>query len=569
MRVKPPIATRQYLLAAALGLLHLALLAGVLTPLGRMLLMAHLGAFLLWQPIVAGQHRLGPSAVVLLIAAIAAFQFWLSWISLSVWLGILAALVAGQALPRGGLRARLPDLAGFAYAALVIVAWLAPSGLPGYRTEGALLTQIAMWSVVGLLPMLLPREYMELDSAAEPDPVVATIVMLALGAIVLAAFSFMFLARVDYPTALLRAVASVACGLGLLGWIWNPRQGFAGVALMMSRRMLAGGFSLEDWLPRVATIARSAESSAHFLDDAAESLMEMPGISGLAWSSDRLSLDGSLGRIKGATARFEHAGLVVTIACERPAGATALWRWDLMVLILAEFLRAREQAEELTEMGYVRAIHETGARLAHDVKNQLQSLEALLWAVDQGFERDPVGARKLLRRQLPALAGRIRQSLERLRHPSEAPVEIISAAEWWRRLGARHEAAGLTFVGFEGDGLARVPAAFLDRFADNAILNAIEKRAVEPVIEVRVRAMCRNGCCRVEVEDSGSAIATKMARRLFQGPVESNSGLGVGLYQVAREAATQGWVLNLASNRDGAVCLMLSGTCNVTPASAA
>jgi hypothetical protein len=541
-----------------LGLFHTALLADFQSPLGRVLLMAHLGAFLLWQPVISGSQRMGPIALAVLAVGIAAFQFWLSWTSLAVWSGLLAALIAGQALPRENLRARLPELLGFAYLVIAIVAWFVPDGLAVEDSARVLFRQVAIWAGFVLIPLIFVLERGE-RRRVEPDPIVAAIVLLALGAIVLTAIAFMFLARSDYPTALLHAVASVACVLALLGWLWNPRGGFAGIALLMSRRALAGGFSLEEWLRRVAAVARAAKSSEQLVREAAKAFAEVPGITEISWSCERPQLAGKIGGAGRAAARFEHSGLAVTICSRQPADAPTLWRWDLMVLILAEFLRGREQAEQLSEMGYLRAIHETGARLAHDVKNQLQSLETLLWAVDQGFDRDPSGAREILRRQLPTLAGRIRLTLDRLRHPDESAVEPLAAGEWWRRLQLRHGADGIEFAGLGGDASNALPGALLDRFLDNAILNASEKRAIEPGIRIAIRGRCESGQCSVEIEDSGSAISDAIVGRLFRNPVESENGLGVGLYQVAREAEALGWILRLGENRDGAVRFVLSG----------
>jgi hypothetical protein len=39
--------------------------------------------------------------------------------------------------------------------------------------------------------------------------------------------------------------------------------------------------------------------------------------------------------------------------------------------------------------------------------------------------------------------------------------------------------------------------------------------------------------------------------------VHSESGLGIGLYQAARQAAAAGYALRLEANRDGEVCFAL------------
>jgi len=46
---------------------------------------------------------------------------------------------------------------------------------------------------------------------------------------------------------------------------------------------------------------------------------------------------------------------------------------------------------------------------------------------------------------------------------------------------------------------------------------------------------------------------------LMRGPVASRGGLGIGLYQAARQAEAAGYALALETNRDGNVCFVLTG----------
>jgi hypothetical protein len=59
--------------------------------------------------------------------------------------------------------------------------------------------------------------------------------------------------------------------------------------------------------------------------------------------------------------------------------------------------------------------------------------------------------------------------------------------------------------------------------------------------------------------DAGRAVADETARELLRGPVPSESGLGIGLYQAARHAEASGFTLGLAHNADGKVSFVLSG----------
>jgi sensor histidine kinase regulating citrate/malate metabolism len=55
------------------------------------------------------------------------------------------------------------------------------------------------------------------------------------------------------------------------------------------------------------------------------------------------------------------------------------------------------------------------------------------------------------------------------------------------------------------------------------------------------------------VRDDGAAVPSAIARRLFQAPVASTQGHGIGLFQAARQAELAGCTVALAENRAGAV----------------
>ena len=62
----------------------------------------------------------------------------------------------------------------------------------------------------------------------------------------------------------------------------------------------------------------------------------------------------------------------------------------------------------------------------------------------------------------------------------------------------------------------------------------------------------------VSVSDNGAAMDEETAAGLFLGPVASESGYGIGLFQAARHARAAGYRLELAENRTGRVCFRLA-----------
>jgi sensor histidine kinase regulating citrate/malate metabolism len=62
----------------------------------------------------------------------------------------------------------------------------------------------------------------------------------------------------------------------------------------------------------------------------------------------------------------------------------------------------------------------------------------------------------------------------------------------------------------------------------------------------------------LRVCDDGSPIGPTVANNLFNGPVDSHTGLGIGLYQAARQAERLGYRLAIAENQGGRVCFELA-----------
>jgi sensor histidine kinase regulating citrate/malate metabolism len=58
--------------------------------------------------------------------------------------------------------------------------------------------------------------------------------------------------------------------------------------------------------------------------------------------------------------------------------------------------------------------------------------------------------------------------------------------------------------------------------------------------------------------DSGAAVPKSLAAQLFDSPVSSRTGLGVGLYHAAKQASQLGYRLTLAANEPETVCFVLT-----------
>jgi signal transduction histidine kinase len=211
------------------------------------------------------------------------------------------------------------------------------------------------------------------------------------------------------------------------------------------------------------------------------------------------------------------------------------------------------------------AVHETGARLTHDIKNLLQSLNVLCSVAVRDEGRDSPELQSLLRRQLPAITQRLTEALEKLQRPREAAEQQVPAHEWWEALVRQYRGEG---VEFQARGLrdgVRVPQALFGSVADNLLRNALAKRGAGNALRVMVEFDCEAGPA-LRVTDSGHAVPAEVAETLLRAPVASAGGLGIGLFQAARQAQAAGYALSLERNSDGEVCFQLAPGQGSTPA---
>jgi len=196
--------------------------------------------------------------------------------------------------------------------------------------------------------------------------------------------------------------------------------------------------------------------------------------------------------------------------------------------------------------------------MTHDIKNLLQSLNVLCSVAADERNRDSRDLQALVRRQLPAITQRLAATLEKLQRPQEDGESYISAQAWWERVVRQYRAEGVQFDLARGRTGVRLPRSLFESVGDNLMRNALAKREADPSVRIVV-SLELDGEVALRVKDSGRAVPEELAARLFRGPVASQGGLGIGLYQAARQAEAAGYALTLDANRDGEVCFALKG----------
>lgn len=540
-----------------LVLLHVALAAGLEDSWSRPLLLVHMGLFLLWQPLWRTELRLTPGAVTFIALVTIVVLFGLNWWLVTLWLGLLFGVVGGRGLGSQAVWLRLFYLGVMIYLLVLLLVWVVPQlvGVPGNTAAvRQAMNYLLPALLVGMALMPLERE-----PSGGGDQVVdllySLVLFMVVMVMVLGVFAVMTIERQDYLLALIKTLFLMGSLLLLAGWLWNPRFGFAGLQQVFSAYLLNVGTPFEHWLTRIARAAELEREPGGFLAFAAEELAGLPWVRGVAWQSP--DGEGRIAQVGGEAVRLEMGELSVQIGTRYAASPAMAVHIRLLVQIIWRFYEAKRREKAMRDMARLQAIHETGARLTHDVKNLLQSLYALATAAEHASTDEAY--QQLLRRQVPNFTKRLEATLSKLRAPQQEPAaHRTPVAEWWAAVCDRYEGQDVEFSEIPQDGL-EIPRELFDSVIENLLDNTRQKRVAEPGIRVVARCQADAGGVSITVADSGSPVPERVAQQLLHGSVESQSGLGIGLYQCARWAKQEGYRLRLSENRPGSVCFELAG----------
>jgi hypothetical protein len=557
-------AHRRWVVLAMLLALHAALLAEQGGAFQRIWLLVHFGLFLLWQPFIAAERELELfSAILLTIITGVTLYFMSGWL-IVMWLLLLLGILGGRVFTVQAARRGRFYLAAFGYVLAILLLWAVPSLILGEQQIPAAITHFATTYLPFVLLLLVFLPISSENESVQVFDFFYAVLVFQLGLVlVLGSLVTMRYTNDDYVNSVVLTVLGFATGLFILAVFWNPTRGFGGLRTYFSTYLLSVGMPFELWMRRIAELAETEPDSSRFLEQALGEVASLPWMRGANWRSP--DGEGSFGEAAGYATRFAYHDLELVFRTEDSLSPALFLHMRLLAQVVGEFYEGKRRENELRRNAYLQAVHETGARLTHDVKNLLQSLYAL---TSMAPKTQADGYDGLLRRQLPQLTKRLNATLEKLRAPDVATLELpVPAHAWWAELERRLVGSPVTLQGtiaLERD----VPGALFDSFVENGLENARAKAGRDGTVGMRVDFSCDERGVELSVVDSGSPVPDAVTRKLFREPIERAGSLGIGLYNAARQATRAGYTLLLADNREGNVCFRLRRTAGASAESA-
>ncbi len=353
-------------------------------------------------------------------------------------MGILGGKVfTAQAARRGRFY-----LVAFFYLTAVMLLWVVPRLVlqePDMSEPVAAFSQLLLpLSLVALV--FLPFDPLQDDTRQVFDFFYAVLVFQLVVVLVLGSVALMAYTGGGYFRSAGLTVIGFGATLFVLAVFWGPREGFGGLRTYLSSYLMSVGMPFEVWVRRVAELAEHEPDPRRFLEHALALASELPWVRGGTWKTEED--EGEFGARSLEVAKFEFHGLELVFHTEVALSPALFLHMKLLAQVVGEFYESKRREALMRRNAYLQAVHETGARLTHDVKNLLQSLYALTSAAPREGAMDPAYA-NLLQRQLPQLTKRLQSTLDQLRSPQvETRESLRSARAWWTDVKRRHRSRG-------------------------------------------------------------------------------------------------------------------------------
>lgn len=541
------------LMALMLLTLHAMLVFGVGDNLHRVLFLSHYGCFLMWQPVMRQTNKLSWQATLLIIIGAVISIVFVNWWLTAFWIAGLFALIGGRVFSSDSTHSRLPNILASSYLLSVLLLWIVPKLLNVDDELAA--AEFLLCYVLPLLPLtilFLPTKNSSVAQTPNIDFFYSLLIFLLTLIIILGSFALGVIWKIHYLKLLIFTALGLATALIVVSWLWNPSATFSGLELLMSRYLLSIGLPFEQWIRKIAIHAEIESTANNFLQAAMRELAEFNWVSGIRWEVE--NTHHQLGYATPFISTFSFHQLHLTLYSRWQLSPAMYLHVQLLTQILGEFYEAKRREETISQNTYMQTFYETGSRLTHDIKNILQSLGALTSVTEQTNEEEYGDARliALIKKQLPRLNQRLAATLNKLERPSIEKKHQAKVASWWKNFRQLNTHPLIQFETPANLPKADIDPEILDSVVDNLLQNALEKTKLEANIIIKVALMPSQHFC-LEVTDTGSAMASETAERLFKAHVSSKNGLGVGLYHAAQQAKQAGYELSLVDNQDGEV----------------
>jgi len=359
---------------------------------------------------------------------------------------------------------------------------------------------------------------------------------------------------VDYIEGLLLTVFIVSTLALGISWFWNPGIGYSGIGVLWNRYAMTIGGPFETWINTLTTLIEEPYiSSNEFLQAACDNLVENEWLNSIQWQFETLSIQS--GKKQGIS--FQHSlsdDLTVTIFFKSNPGQALRQHTILLTRMAYQFYLSKKNQEKMRADEHFETIHHTGARLTHDIKNILQSIKTSINIVQFKPDENQPLPFKLLQQNLNQISNRLESTLEKLKAPElSTSYQLVDIEQWLENFKSINNQPAVKYHS-DIKTIHAIPPELFDSVINNLLSNALSKINTKNII---VDVTSNLEMIVITVCDDGKSMDIDVENKLFNQPVSSGQGMGIGLYQSAFMARALNYELELANNQEGKVCFSL------------
>ena len=527
--------------------------------LGLSLLPLHLGSFnwdslleiLLWGNhailasiwyLTAANYSLASVRLLtMLVLTTAIGFFWSLPIAIIIWLVLLSASIIGRSLTSP--REIIPYLPVSVYLLIMIADRIAATELLS-NSVPALVGHIAL--AVAFAASLIPLSpQQEAKQASDTEQLYTALALTT----IIACIALFIISQLQQGDLAFNTGAAFATLFS-----------YQAVLLMSARRHSSthsrNSNAFQIWFSETLEAVDLPDNDQAFLHGSLTRYSELMSLQHCEWQIGDLS--GHMGEPGDNLHQAIDEQAWLTISTAEPLSSQVQRQTSNCLNLLKSLIHSKQQAQQLKNQRHMESIYETGARITHDVKNLLQSLNTLTSAVDHSKPEQAPAIQNLIKKQLPLIRQKLQSTLEKLAAPEDVSSTFQVARIWWEKIQLRYSDRHIEFhqtLNFDH----LVPRDLFERVAENLLENTLRKRQAEPDIRIQVEFESTVHRVALRVTDTGSSAPEEIAALLFKGPIDSTSGYGIALYQCATQAIQQGFQLTMTHNEPGNVSFYLVG----------
>lgn len=484
--------------------------------------------------------------------------FFLDWLSVTIWLTLITTLSIER--PVSSQSHNLSFTVTAAYLLTTLYFTAVPNLINIPLPQSSLLVTSGFLAIAILVAITSSLLGQKIPSRSQQPP--QSVYLWPLAIMLISTLIIVLLyarSNIDYTLAVAMGIACAIVATTIVGNTLS--QSSTEPSGRNSNDEMHDTAPLESWLLALSDNTDNLQIPEDYLAENLSNLVKLPWISGGKWTA--FGHCGQFGKVSPYESTLDVDEIHIKLYSPDEHTPTQLRNSQLLLRTLKIGFESKVREQTLKKHSYLEAIYETGARVTHDVKNVLQSMNTLISAASGSTPEQAVDLQKLFQTQLPNLAQRLERTLSKLQDPGDVSRTFQVGRIWWENLKLQYANRGIQFK----EDLAEdhlIPRDLFDRVAQNLLENAVRKQQSETSISITAKFITTSKQLTFSVCDSGSPVSSDVAKTLLQRPIDSTGGFGIGLYQAAKQAKQEGYVLDLVTNRRNKVCFALYAARNPT-----